>query len=174
MRGKSRTSGIRCARTLAISRDAAGGRRRTRLQRRFRRHLRPDLGFTADGFAHRELRDYRRGHPLAPLASSRRVEDRAPGRAGRADLCRVLDPAACGARRRSCGAARGAREPRMPSVRRASSRPAMRNFAPGFRRLRSEADLLDVNFLSNGRLIRLRDIATVRRGFRSAAADVSR
>ena len=30
---------------------------------------------------------------------------------------------------------------------------------------RSEADLLDVNFLSNGRLIRLRDIATVRRGY---------
>ena len=29
----------------------------------------------------------------------------------------------------------------------------------------SEADLLDVNFLSNGRLIRLRDIATVRRGY---------
>jgi multidrug efflux pump len=30
---------------------------------------------------------------------------------------------------------------------------------------RSEADLLDVNFLSNGRLVRLRDIAKVRRGF---------
>ncbi|MBV8795846.1 MAG: efflux RND transporter permease subunit, partial [Hyphomicrobiales bacterium] len=30
---------------------------------------------------------------------------------------------------------------------------------------RSEADLLDVNFLSNGRLVRLRDIATVRRGY---------
>ena len=30
---------------------------------------------------------------------------------------------------------------------------------------RSEADLLDVNFLSNGRLIRLRDIATVRRAY---------
>jgi multidrug efflux pump len=29
----------------------------------------------------------------------------------------------------------------------------------------SEADLLDVNFLSNGRLIRLRDIATVRRAY---------
>ena len=29
----------------------------------------------------------------------------------------------------------------------------------------SEADLLNVNFLSNGRLIRLRDIATVRRGY---------
>jgi multidrug efflux pump subunit AcrB len=29
----------------------------------------------------------------------------------------------------------------------------------------SEADLLEVNFLSNGRLIRLRDIATVRRGY---------
>ena len=29
----------------------------------------------------------------------------------------------------------------------------------------SEADLLNVNFLSNGRLIRLRDIATIRRAY---------
>ncbi len=40
---------------------------------------------------------------------------------------------------------------------------------------RSENDLLDVNFLSNGRLIRLRDIAEVRRiAGRSAAAPVPR
>ena len=40
---------------------------------------------------------------------------------------------------------------------------------------RSEQDILNVNFLSNGRLIRLRDIADVRRALcRSAAADVPR
>jgi multidrug efflux pump len=37
-----------------------------------------------------------------------------------------------------------------------------------------ENDILDVNFLSNGRLIRLRDIAQVPHPRRSAAADVSR
>ena len=37
--------------------------------------------------------------------------------------------------------------------------------APGHRRFRIEQDVLDVNIASNGRLIRLRDIADVRRGY---------
>ena len=48
-------------------------------------------GFTADGFTHRELRDYVEDIRSRLLASSGRVEDRAPRRAGRADLRRVLD-----------------------------------------------------------------------------------
>ena len=48
-------------------------------------------GFTADGFTPSRAARLCRRHPLAAAAGSRRVEDRAPRRAGRADLRRVFD-----------------------------------------------------------------------------------
>ena len=63
-------------------------------------------GFTADGFTHRELRDYVEDDPLATSARARRLEDRDHRRAGRADLRRVLDPGARRPRHRPRGADR--------------------------------------------------------------------
>ena len=63
-------------------------------------------GFTADGFTHRELRDYVEGRPLEAAACPRRLEDRDPGRPGRADLRRILDEGARQPRHRSLGADR--------------------------------------------------------------------
>ena len=51
-------------------------------------------GFTADGFTHRELRDYVEDVRSRLLLRARRLEDRDPRRPGRADLPRVLDAAA--------------------------------------------------------------------------------
>ena len=50
-------------------------------------------GFTADGFTHRELRDYVEDIRSRLLLVPDVVEDRDPRRAGRADLPRVLDRA---------------------------------------------------------------------------------
>ncbi len=85
-------------------RHAAGRRGRTRLQRRLRRHLRPDLRLHRRRLHPSRTARLRRRHPLAPAAGSGRVEDRAPRRAGRADLRRVLDPGARRPRHRPGGA----------------------------------------------------------------------
>ena len=82
-------------------------------------------GFTADGFTHRELRDYVEDVRSKLLQVPRRLEDRDPGRAGREDLRRVLDAGArqprhrsLGADRRAAGAERGAAGRHHPDRRR--------------------------------------------------------
>ena len=70
--------------------DAADGHRRPVLQRRLRQHVRHHLRL--HGRRHRLPRTARpRGvRALAPAAGAGRLEDRGAGRAGRADLHRVL------------------------------------------------------------------------------------
>ncbi len=75
-------------------RHAAGRRGRPRLQRRLRRHVRIDLRLHRRRLHPARAARLRRGHSIAPLTGSGCVEDRAPRRAGRADLCRVFDPGA--------------------------------------------------------------------------------
>ena len=65
-------------------------------------------GFTADGFTHRELRDYVEDDPLEAAACRRRLEDRDSRRAGRADLRRVLQQGTREPRHRPRGADRRA------------------------------------------------------------------
>ena len=65
-------------------------------------------GFTADGFTHRELRDYVEDVRSRLLHVPDVSQDRDPRRAGRADLPRILDRAAGRARARPAGADRGA------------------------------------------------------------------
>ena len=114
---------------------------------------------------HRELRDYVEDIRSRLLASSGRVEDRASRRARRADLCRVFDAGAGGARHRSRGAVAALRAQNAVSPAGALETGEEKILLRVSGAFGSEPDLLNVNFLSNGRLIRLRDIATVRRGY---------
>ena len=107
-------------------RHAAGGRGRARLQRRLRRHVRPDLRLHRRRLHPPRTARLCRGHPLAALAGSGRLEDRAPRRAGRADLRRVLDRAAGGPRHRPRGADRGAQAQNAVSPGGRARRPATR------------------------------------------------
>ena len=123
-------------------------------------------GFTADGFTHRELRDYVEDVRSQLLERARRVQDRDSRRAGRTDLRRVLEPGARDPRhrpqrrdRRAPGAERGAAGRLDPDRRRD---PVGARVSGSFE---SEQDLLATNFNVGGRLVRLGDIATVRRGF---------
>ena len=114
----------------------------------------------------RELRDQVEDDPLAAAARSRRLEDRDHRRAGRAHLRRVLDPGARQSRHRPRRAARGPAERRTSCGPPAPSRPTTSGSrcgspAPSGR----EADILNVNFPVGDRMVRLADIATVRRGF---------
>ena len=133
-------------------------------------------GFTADGFTHRELRDYVEDirSRLLQVPDVSKIEllgaqdeqifiEFSTQRAGRPrHRPRGLARGAAGAERGQPG--------RLSRDRRRDSSSLRVSGA-----FESEADILNVNFLSNGRLIRLRDIATVRRGYsRSAAADVPR
>src|ERR1700685_4064480 len=122
-------------------------------------------GFTADGFTHRELRDY--------------VEDI------RSRLLQVPDVSKIellGAQDEQIYVEFSTQELAGLGIDRAALLAALRaqnavsptgSLETGDEKISlrvsgafgSEADLLDVNFLSNGRLIRLRDIATVRRGY---------
>ena len=52
-------------------------------------------GFTADGFTDRELRDYVARRPQAAARAAGHLQDRHPGRPGRARLRRVLAREAC-------------------------------------------------------------------------------
>ncbi len=58
-------------------------------------------GFTADGFTHRELRDYVESDPLTAVARDGRLEDRGLRGSGRAHHHRVLDREARGSGNRS-------------------------------------------------------------------------
>ena len=88
----------------------AAGHRRPRLQRRVRRHLRHRLRLHRRRLhATASCRDYVDDVRKQLLAGAGHLEDRRPRRAGRADLCRVLDRAARGPRDRPRGADRRAR-----------------------------------------------------------------
>ena len=156
-------------------RHAAGRRRRTRLQRRLRRHVRLDLRLHRRRLQPPRTPRLRRGHPLAPLAGSGRVEDRAPRRAGRADLCRIFDPGAGGPRHRSGGAARGAESPERGQSGGRARDWRREDFAPRFRRLRVGSGppqrQLPVQWPADPAA---RHCDCPARLFRSAAADVSR
>ena len=118
-------------------------------------------GFTADGFTHRELRDYVEDirSRLLQVPDVSKIET--SRRAGRADLRRVLDSSSS---RDSASIAR-ALIAALQAQNAVSPAGALQTgdettFDPGVRRLPvRERIILDVNFLSNGRLIRLRDIA---------------
>ena len=79
----------------------AGRRRRSRLQRRLRRYVRPDLRLQRRRFHPSRVARLRRGSALPIAERARRVEDRDHRRPGRTDLHRVLDPAAGRAGHRS-------------------------------------------------------------------------
>ena len=82
-------------------RHPARRRGRSGLQRRLRRHVRPDLRLHRRRLHPSRAARLRRGGPLAPAERARRVEDRDHRRPGRADLHRVLDPATRRPRHRS-------------------------------------------------------------------------
>ena len=117
-------------------RDAAGGRGRARLQRRFRRHVRPDLRLHRRRLHPARVARLCRGYPVAPVAGSGRVEDRTSRRAGRADLCRVLDQGASWPWRRPDGADRGAESPERGQPRGRARDGRREDLAPRFRRVR--------------------------------------
>ena len=73
--------------------DAAAGRRRAVLQRRLRQHLRHHLRLHRRRLHLPRTARLCRSGALAPAAGARCLEDRGAGRAGRADLHRVLDRA---------------------------------------------------------------------------------
>lgn len=122
-------------------------------------------GFTADGFTHRELRDYVEGirSKLLSLPDVSKIEllgaqdERIFVEFSTAQL------AGLGIDRSQMIAALQAQNVVSPSgvVETGDERIAVRVSGA----FESEKDLLDINFVSNGRLIRLRDIAQVRRGF---------
>ena len=118
-------------------------------------------GFTADGFTHRELRDYVediRSQAAAACRTSRRSRSSARRTSGSSSSSRCselaeprhrplrADRRAAGAERRSARPARSQTGDEKLSLRVSGA-------------FRSEQDLLDVNFAVNGRLLRLRDIA---------------
>ena len=110
------------------------------------------------------------------LQRAGRLEDRDHRRAGRADLRRVLDAGTRQSRHRPQRAAgRAAGPERVPPGRR-RSRPATRGSPCASPALSTPSRTsLNINFPVGDRMVRLGDIATVRRGYRrSAAADVPR
>ena len=130
-------------------------------------------GFTADGFTHRELRDNVEDirSRLLQVPDVSKIE-----LIGAQDEqiyveFSVAELAGLGIDRAALIAALQAQNAVSPAGELQTGDETIRS---AFRRLPFEADLLDVNFLSNGRLIRLRDIATVSALFRSAPADVPR
>ena len=83
---RCRTSGTRSARTSATSAAPSAGVVGPGFNDDFGDTFGIIYGFTADGFTSPRAARLRRGHPLATAAGARRVEDRNPRRAGRADL----------------------------------------------------------------------------------------
>ena len=104
-------------------------------------------------------------HPQPAAARRRRYQGGDPRRPGRTDLRRVLDQDACGARidRAALIASLQAQNAVSPAGALQSGDEKLALRVTGA--FESEQDVLDVNIASNGRLIRLRDIADVRRGY---------
>ena len=134
-------------------------------------------GFTADGFTHRELRDQVEDVRSRAAARARRLEDRDPRRAGRArssssSRCEQLaEPRASTARRCSPRCRRRTWSARPASSQTGDERISLRVSGA----FESEQDILDINFVAGGRMLRLQ---RHRRGAprlrRPAAADVPR
>ena len=123
-------------------------------------------GFTADGFTHRELRDYVEDirSRLLQVPDVSKIE--ILGAQDEQIFVEFSTAAARRPRHRPRGPDRGAAGAERGQSRRHRCRPATRRCSLRVSgAFNSEQDILDVNFLSNGRLIRLRDIAEVRRAF---------
>ena len=122
-------------------------------------------GFTADGFTHRELRDYVEDvrSRLLQVPDVSKIEI-----LGAQDEQIYVEFSTAAARRaghrprRPDRGAAGAERVVPAGVVQTSNEKLSLRVSGAFR---SEQDILDVNFLSNGRMIRLRDIAEVRRGY---------
>ncbi|WP_374310109.1 efflux RND transporter permease subunit [Methylocella sp.] len=122
-------------------------------------------GFTADGFTHRELRDYveevRSRLLAAPDVSKIELLGDQEERIFVEFSTKTL--AGLGIDRAALIAALRAQNAVAPAGEIQTGEETLLLRASGA--FASEQDLLDVNFLSNGRLVRLRDIAQVRRGY---------
>jgi multidrug efflux pump subunit AcrB len=122
-------------------------------------------GFTADGFTHRELRDYVESvrSRLLNVADVSKIE--IIGAQDEQIFVEFSTPqlAGLGIDRTALIAAVQAQNSVVPagSVHTSNEKLSLRVTGA----FRSEQDILNVNFLSNGRMIRLRDIAEVRRSY---------
>ena len=94
-----------------VARNAAAGRHRSRLRRRVRRHLRHRLRLHRQRLHRARAARLRARHPQAAARAAGHLQDRHPGRAGRARVRRVLAREARRARHRSHRADPRAREP---------------------------------------------------------------
>ena len=92
-------------------RHAAAGRRRPRLQRRVRRHLRHRLRLHRQRLHRPRAARLRARRPQAAARAAGHLQDRHPGRPGRARVRRVLAREARRPRHRPLRADRGAQEP---------------------------------------------------------------
>ena len=122
-------------------------------------------GFTADGFSHRELRDYVEDirSRLLQVPDVSKIELLGAQDEQIYVEFSTQELAGLGVDRAALIAALRAQNAVSPAGALETGEEKISLRVSGA--FRSEADLLDVNFLSNGRLIRLRDIATVRRGY---------
>ena len=120
-------------------------------------------GFTANGFSHRQLRDYAE-EARARLLRVKDAPKPIPGHPGRADLCEFYAPPG-----RTRHGPHGAGSGTHHSKRRGSSgviqtkNEAVLMDVTG--RFESEKDLQQVNFAFGGKMLRLGDIATITRGY---------
>ena len=122
-------------------------------------------GFTADGFTHRELRDYVEAvrSRLLNVADVSKIE--IIGAQDEQIFVEFSTPqlAGLGIDRAALIAAVQAQNGVVPAGSVQTSNEKLSLQVSGA--FRSEQDILNVNFLSNGRMIRLRDIAEVRRSY---------
>jgi multidrug efflux pump subunit AcrB len=122
-------------------------------------------GFTADGFSHRELRDYVEDirSRLLQVPDVSKIELLGAQDEQIYVEFSTQELAGLGIDRAALLAALRAQNAVSPAGALETGEEKILLRVSGA--FGSEADLLNVNFLSNGRLIRLRDIATVRRGY---------
>ena len=122
-------------------------------------------GFTADGFTHRELRDYAEDirSRLLQVPDVSKIELLGAQDEQIYVEFSTQELAGLGIDRAALLAALRAQNAVSPAGALETGDEKISLRVSGA--FGSEADLLNVNFLSNGRLIRLRDIATIRRGY---------
>ena len=164
---RSPTSGITSARASAISatpcRRASSG---PGFNDEFGDTFGIIYGFTADGFTHRELRDYVEDvrSKLLHVPDVSKIE--ILGAQDETHLRRVLDAGARQPGHRPLGADRARCRRRTSCSRPARSRPATRRCRCGYPAPSGPSRTsCDVNFAVGGRMLRLSDIAQVRRGY---------